>query len=365
MTTLTIRSSSNDYQVNIGAGLRHQLSDLLKNNYSKVLVITDSSVAPLYLKDVVAAFGSDTVVSSEIVPAGEQSKSVICYSGLLDRCLEDQLDRSSLIIALGGGVIGDLAGFVAATYLRGIDFLQMPTTILAHDSSVGGKVAINHDKGKNLIGSFYSPVQVIYDTETITTLSIQEVRSGYGEVVKHALLSDSKWFQHLMDTSLESIEEDDLIDHLTSGIRVKAQIVESDERETGVRKHLNLGHTLAHALEAEFGYGEVTHGEAVAIGMLFAMKISQVKLAAKLPYSQYQKWLDDNNYPLHLLARIDVEATLKRMKLDKKTLENSIHYVLLNEVGSPTVIKLTDQELIQSLNDFVQKEGGRIVDQRS
>ncbi|MFD2925805.1 3-dehydroquinate synthase [Halobacillus naozhouensis] len=358
MTTLTIQSFQNKYDVNIGTGLRHEISDLLKSNYAKVFIITDSNVAPFYLKEVISAFGEDTAVSSEIVPAGEGSKSMACYSSLLDRCLELQLDRHSLIVALGGGMVGDLAGFVASTYLRGVDFLQMPTTILAHDSSVGGKVAINHHKGKNLIGSFYSPVQVIYDTEVIGTLSNQEIRSGFGEVVKHALLSDHKWFQRLMDTTLTEVNQEELVKHLTSGIKVKAEVVEADERETGLRKHLNLGHTLAHALEAEFGYGEITHGEAVAIGILFAMKISEQTIGADLPFQSYTRWLRHNNYPLHLVSQIDPERTVERMKWDKKTVGNAIHFVLLTQIGAPTVTALTDKKLIQIMTDFVKDEGG-------
>ncbi|WP_079530128.1 3-dehydroquinate synthase [Halobacillus hunanensis] len=360
MTTLTIQSFQHQYDVNIGSGLRYKISDLLKSEYAKVFIVTDSNVAPLYLNDVISAFGENTEVSFEIVPAGEGSKSMACYSSLLDRCLELQLDRQSLIVALGGGMIGDLTGFVAATYLRGVDFLQVPTSILAHDSSVGGKVAINHHKGKNLIGSFYSPVQVIYDTEVMNTLTSQEVRSGFGEVVKHALLSDHKWFQQLMHTSLSEVDQTELIEHLTSGISVKAQVVEADEREAGLRKHLNLGHTLAHALEAEFGYGEITHGEAVAIGILFAMKISEQKLSADLPINSYTAWLRHNRYPLHLISQIDPERTIEKMKWDKKTVGSTIHFVLLNQIGSPAVAPLEDRELIQFMTDFIKVEGGTL-----
>ncbi len=170
------------------------------------------------------------------------------------------MDRQSLIIALGGGVVGDAAGFAAATFMRGVGFIQMPTTILAHDSSVGGKVAINHEQGKNLIGSFYPPDAVIYDIQTLHTLSKQEVRSGYAELVKEALLADANFFQELMSQRLSSLTNRQLAEHLTKGIRIKSTIVEQDERESSVRKFLNLGHTLGHALEAMLGYGKWTHG---------------------------------------------------------------------------------------------------------
>src|SRR5690625_191966 len=270
MKTLTVKSSTNEYNVYIGQQIRHQLTDYLSDHYTAILIITDESVAKLYLDDILNNFSNNHVYQTTI-KAGEASKNIHTYHQLQTDALSYGLDRQSLIIALGGGVVGDLAGFVAATFMRGIDYVQIPTTILAHDSSVAGKVAINHDLGKNLIGSFYPPTAVIYDVETLASLPVREIRSGVAEIVKEGLIADPELFEHLIAIDLEHLDMEKLSEYLLKGIHVKANIVERDERESGERKYLNLGHTLAHAIEAEYKYGQITHGEAVAIGLLFAM----------------------------------------------------------------------------------------------
>src|SRR5690625_1827537 len=275
MAQLTVQSSSHEYNIFIGENIRHQLKQYIHKDYSSIMIVTDEHVAKLYLHDIKGNFGSDQVFQV-IIPNGEQSKGIDTYYKLQTEAIQNGLDRHSLIIALGGGVVGDLAGFVAATFLRGVDYIQIPTTILAHDSSVGGKVAINHQLGKNLIGSFYPPRAVIYDVETLQSLEIHEVRSGYAELVKEAFISDPKLVKELLETRLTELSNETLATHLQQGIKVKADIVEADERESGVRMYLNLGHTLAHALEAELGYGELTHGEAVAIGMLLDRKSTRL-----------------------------------------------------------------------------------------
>ncbi|SFF61838.1 3-dehydroquinate synthase [Halobacillus alkaliphilus] len=355
MSSLTIHASSHDYEVIIEEGIRHELLNYIASDYRKVLVITDDKVSNIYLDDVVRGLGKELDVHTSIVPSGESSKSMRQYERLLDACVEVQLDRHSLILALGGGMIGDLVGFVASTYLRGIDFIQMPTTILAHDSSVGGKVAINHLKGKNLIGSFYNPVKVIYDTETLFTLPAEEIRSGYGEVIKHAFLSSEEWCSNLLQVSLDNISSEQIKDDLMKGIKVKAGIVESDEREKGIRRYLNLGHTLAHAVESELGYGKITHGEAVGIGLWFALRVSQRKLDASLPVDRYRDWLKSNHYPFDILKDLEVDTLLKRMKWDKKTVHQKINYVLLNQIGTPCVVELSDQEIQTDLNLFIKE----------
>src|SRR5690625_3189001 len=276
MKELFIQTSTHDYTVYVGKGLRYKLNELLPRDYRDILIITDDVVAPLYLEDFKATLKAPSVTVFEvIIPSGERSKSIEQYYRLQTKALEYNLDRNSLIVALGGGVVGDLAGFVAATFMRGIDYIQVPTTILAHDSSVGGKVAINHELGKNLIGAFYPPRAVIYDIDTLQSLPTHEVRSGYAEIVKEAFIADEKLVDELLTMRLEQVTEDELIKHLYSGINIKAHIVELDERESYMRMFLNFGHTLAHAIEAELQYGEITHGEAVAIGMLFALRVSE------------------------------------------------------------------------------------------
>ncbi|MCA0970350.1 3-dehydroquinate synthase [Halobacillus litoralis] len=353
MSQLTIQAETHSYDVLIEAGIRHRLGTYA-SGYKEVLVVTDDQVAEKYLDDVVAGLMGQKVYT-HIVPSGEASKSMKRYEDILDKCIDVKLDRNSLLIALGGGMIGDLAGFAASTYLRGIDFIQMPTTILAHDSSVGGKVAINHPSGKNLIGSFYNPVQVLYDVETLHSLPEKEVRSGYGEVIKHAMLSDYDWLTDLLGLTLSNIGDQRLIRDLEKGIQVKAGIVEKDEKEQGLRKHLNLGHTLAHAIEAEVGYGEVTHGEAVAIGLWFAMRLSERKGDVRLPIKDYVNWLKMNGYPLSSIRSLQSVALLKRMKVDKKTLEQKVHMVLLQEIADPYVVSVEDEEMLTQLELFLKE----------
>lgn len=330
------------------------INELLPKNYSSLFIITDDQVAPLYLEDVLRNFPQDTHVFHSVIEHGEQSKGIKPYYQLLTDALTHGLDRKSLIIALGGGVVGDVAGFVAATYMRGIDYIQVPTTILAHDSSVGGKVAINHELGKNLIGSFYPPKAVIYDTATLTTLPAKEVRSGYAELVKEALITDNKFFRELMNSRLATLTEKQLASHLQKGMTVKAGIVEADEKETGIRQHLNLGHTLGHALEAELGYGTLTHGEAVAIGTLFALKVSATLFSVKLPYADLYQWLKQNDYPL-TVAQFNQQAIIEKMKTDKKTVDGKIQMVLLKQIGKPAIVEVSDQDLELLLESFMRE----------
>lgn len=352
MSSLTIHAKSHKYDVLIDRGIRHNLGEFIKGKYASVLVITDDSVEKYYLNDIKKSLNGIADVHTAVVPRGESSKSMSQYEHLLNSCVEAELDRKSLIIALGGGMVGDLAGFVASTYLRGVDYMQMPTTILAHDSSVGGKVAINHPKGKNLIGCFYNPKKVIYDIETIQSLPEKEIRSGYGEVIKHALLSDVEWCQELLRRDILDCSDRKLESDLTKGIHVKATIVQQDEREMDLRKHLNLGHTLAHAIESELGYGEITHGEAVAIGLLFTMRLSEWRYNVDLPVQEYLLWLKNNNYPLSIISKLDTEGIVERMKWDKKTIDGSINFVLMKKVGDICVEPVQNQHIIEQLNSL-------------
>lgn len=353
MNVTKVVSASNTYRVYTGEKLRHELKRFLPESYTSILIVTDEMVAKHYLEDVKRSLAGEKVFSS-IIPYGEQSKSVETFYQLHTDALNYGLDRESLIIALGGGVVGDVAGFVAATYMRGINFVQMPTTILAHDSSVGGKVAINHEQAKNMIGSFYSPSAVIYDVETLLTLSKKEVRSGYAELVKEALLADKKFFYSILDSDLSFLSKQTMSDDLNKGIAIKASIVESDEKETGIRKHLNLGHTLGHALESLLGYGDRTHGEAVAIGLLFAIHVSEQVFTVKLPYEQLTNWLKANCYPLEL-PTIDTKRILNKMKLDKKTVNTNIQMILLQGIAKPTIVELNDQDLFVYLDSFINR----------
>ncbi|MGY0691772.1 3-dehydroquinate synthase [Virgibacillus sp. FSP13] len=354
MNKLLIKTSTHPYFIYTGEDIRFSLQDLLPKTYSSFFIITDDHVSKLYLDDIRDNLSGEQCVFHSIVQHGEQSKSMETYHELLTDALTYGLDRQSLIIALGGGVVGDIAGFVAATYMRGIDYIQVPTTILAHDSSVGGKVAINHELGKNLIGSFYPPKVVIYDTTTLQTLNPREVRSGYAELVKEALLSDEQFFHDITKTNLNALSEKQLESHLQKGIHIKAGIVESDEKEAGIRKYLNLGHTLGHALEAELGYGKLTHGEAVAIGTLFALRVSEILFSSNLPYDDLYKWLQKNDYPL-LLEEVNTNALIAKMKSDKKVVHDKVQMVLLKQTGNPTVAEINDHDLQVFLESFLRE----------
>lgn len=355
MQAIEVRTSTNLYKVYIGKQLRFRLKELLPKSYSRILVITDDAVAPLYLRDVKEALeGEGTEVFEVIIPKGEYSKNIEEFYHLQTVALEHNLDRNSLIVALGGGVIGDLSGFVAATFMRGIDYVQVPTTILAHDSSVGGKVAINHELGKNLIGAFYPPVAVVYDIDTLQTLPEHEVRSGYAEIIKEAFIADESLLHTLMDQPIYNLKEEALSQCLYKGISIKAHIVEEDERESYMRMFLNFGHTLAHAIEAELQYGDITHGEAVALGMLFALRVSEDYMETDLPVEAFKLWLQHNGYPLSLFS-LERDALIEKMKLDKKSTDGKIQMVLLKQVAEPTVVYISDEEIAHYLDAFIKE----------
>ncbi|MBM7542517.1 3-dehydroquinate synthase [Amphibacillus cookii] len=356
MESISVQTSTNSYHVFVGVGLRHQVNRFLNKTYSSIFIITDSNVETLYLNDVIQSFNADDQkVGYTIVPAGEGSKSIRFYFDIMTEAIQSGLDRHGLIIALGGGMIGDLAGFVAATFMRGIDFIQMPTTILAHDSSVGGKVAINHPEGKNLIGSFYPPQAVVYDVETLHTIPQTEIRSGYAEIAKHSIIHNDPFWEDIKNAPLNKhLSEERLMKDLLKGISVKAKIVELDERESSVRQYLNFGHTLGHALESELGYGTLTHGEAVAIGMLFAIRVSEHYYKVSLPYSEVLHWLKQNHYPL-ILPKLSVSRLISRMKKDKKAKQQSIQMVLLKALGQPSIEKIDDQNMTIWLEDFLRE----------
>ncbi|QHE52515.1 3-dehydroquinate synthase [Pontibacillus sp. HMF3514] len=354
MKSINVKTASVPYTIYVGEGIRHQIKDFFSHRYDQVMIITDTHVAPLYLDDVVSALGNDIKVSTYIIQAGESSKSIEAFEACHTEAINEGLNRHSLIIALGGGVVGDLAGFVAATYMRGIDYVQVPTTVLAHDSSVGGKVAINHPLAKNIIGSFHQPNSVIYDTETLSTLSEQEWRSGMAEIIKHAWIHDPTMLSTCFELEQFSEEPKEVIEHLLwKGISIKANIVEEDEKEHGVRSYLNFGHTLGHALEAELGYGEITHGEAVALGIDFALFLSERYTQQKLlPRKAYQQWLKTHGYPIQILGSIHVDSLLEMMKRDKKNIHQSIRFVLLSETGYPILHSFEEKTLRQELEMF-------------
>lgn len=357
MEQLRVVTSTHPYLISIDEQIRFRLKEFLTKHYTTIFIITDDQVAPLYLDDVLTSLQDKHVIHT-VLPSGEATKSIEYYYQLQTIAMENYLDRQSLIIALGGGVIGDLAGFVAATFMRGIDYIQLPTTILSHDSSVGGKVAINHELGKNMIGCFYPPNAVVYDVETIQTLPEREIRSGYAELVKEAFISDEVFLKRIFSKSLTDVSINELKKHLYQGIKIKANIVEADEKEANVRKYLNFGHTLAHAMEAILGFGRITHGEAVAIGMLFALHISERIYNKNLLYDELLTWLKMNDYPLSFYE-LDIDSLIRLMKLDKKATNQEVQMVLLEDIGEPIVRTVDETALHAYLQTFKRELNAR------
>ncbi|WP_042346388.1 3-dehydroquinate synthase [Bacillus massiliigorillae] len=357
MNQLTIETSSKTYPVVIGSDILKELPAFINTNLqplSKIWIISDATVAPLYLaklQDILAPHFKDIIVS--VVPSGESAKSFSVFEQCHRDGLEGNVNRKSVILALGGGAVGDLAGFVAATFMRGIRFIGIPTTLLAHDSAVGGKVAINHPLGKNMVGAFHQPEAVFYDWSLLQSLPEKELRSGFAEAIKHGLIQDVDFYNwmHTTINSLQDLSGDILAKVITKGIGVKASVVKQDERELGVREYLNFGHTLAHSIEANIGYGKTTHGEAVLIGMIFALKMSMEKVNLEFDIDSFIAWVKKLGYSTELPA-LDHADLLHSMKKDKKTTSSNIKFVLLNHIGEPTTMQLEDEEVLDCLQRY-------------
>lgn len=356
METVHIQTESKRYPVIVGEGAIAKLPNFLRESFpdaTKVLIITDHNVGNRYLatlKDVLREFSP----LHYVVPNGEHAKTFDVYYDCLTFALENKLDRKSIVLAFGGGAVGDLTGFVAATFMRGVPFIQIPTTILAHDSAVGGKVAINHPIGKNMIGAFYQPEGVFYDLTFLRSLPNEELRSGFAEVIKHGLIRDES-FYHWLQTNidhLDNLPNDQLSHCLVRGIEIKGEIVAKDEKEHGIRSFLNFGHTLGHAIEGEAGYGKMTHGEAVMIGMIFALTLSNKYTNLNFPIEPFKSWVSKLGYETNIPFNLSIEGLLERMKQDKKSIGGQIQFVLLEKIGHPIVYKLSDQEIMEALEHF-------------
>lgn len=340
------------YTVHIGQGavklLAERYGELL-GAADRVVVIADSQVAELHLERLLDALeGLEPKVLR--VPAGEQAKSAESFMDCHSFLLSENCSRNTVVLAFGGGAVGDLSGFVASTFMRGVPFIQVPTTILAHDSAVGGKTAINHPLGKNMVGTFYQPRAVVYDSDFLETLPENEIRSGMAEVIKHAFISNKDWLDELLAyEDFSAISGKELEGHLEKGIAVKSAIVEEDEFEGGVRKFLNFGHTLAHAIEAHLGYGKLTHGEAVVLGMAYALELSG---SPELP--RFLNWAKANQYPLGRLKDMPFEELLPYMKKDKKSTAAALNFVLLDTIGQPYIETIPEQRA-QTAYDTLRK----------
>ncbi|WP_080513063.1 3-dehydroquinate synthase [Anoxybacillus flavithermus] len=365
MKSIHVDTPSKRYEVVIGNEVLHMIDRVIDRvcpHVTAVLIITDETVASLYLADVEKTLHQTyDRVYTHIIPSGEEAKSFEQFYACHTAALTNHLDRHSLIVALGGGVVGDLAGFVAATYMRGIRFIQVPTTLLAHDSAVGGKTAINHPLGKNMIGAFYQPELVFYDISLLHTLPEREMRSGFAEIMKHSLIYDRAFFGWLQANvqQLDDLRGDRLQYAIQRGIEIKAAIVAKDEKEQGVRAYLNFGHTLGHALESELGYGVMTHGDAVALGMLFAIFVSERFYNQPLFYSSFRTLFHRYGFPTSLPSHVSPECLLDKMKKDKKAKDQTVRMVLMKEIGTVCVEQISDEQLLRWLYAFAEEGRGK------
>lgn len=342
MRTLTVDLGDRSYPIYIGAGIRQQkqlFSDAIAGK--QVMVVTNTTVAEIYLAELLAVLGEDYQVDTCVLPDGEQYKTLETYESIMSSLLEAKHNRTTTIIALGGGVIGDMAGFAAATYQRGVPFIQVPTTLLSQvDSSVGGKTGVNHPLGKNMIGAFYQPQAVIIDTDSLKTLPPRELSAGMAEVIKYGLICDAPFFNWLEDNmdDLMSLEQEKITHAIYESCYAKARVVAQDEKEGGIRAILNLGHTFGHAIETEMGYGTWLHGEAVGAGTVLAVDLSwRMGNITEQDVERSVNLLAKANLPVLPPKGMTREAFITRMLLDKKVLDGSLRLVLLQSLGEAYV----------------------------
>ena len=355
MQTLRVELGARAYPIHIG---EHLLSDggLLKPHLDlpKVAIVTNTTVAPLYLGALSEALHSQGVEAISIVlEDGERYKDWTTLNRIYDALLERRCDRRTTLIALGGGVIGDLAGFAAATYMRGIPFVQVPTTLLAQvDSSIGGKTGINHPLGKNMIGAFYQPRLVLADTAVLASLPARELSAGLAEVIKHGLIRDAgfvAWLEQNVER-LRACDAQALAHAVRRCCEIKAEVVAEDERETGVRALLNFGHTFGHAIESGLGYGAWLHGEAVAAGMVMAADLScRLGYLAQADVDRIVALLRRAGLPV-AQPGLAPERLLELMMVDKKTEAGKLRFVLLDRIGAASIrAEVPAEELHQVL----------------
>jgi 3-dehydroquinate synthase len=353
---IDIKEKRKQYPILIGCNIINQLAQKVTEIYNgdKILIVTDDNVRELYGEKVFSNLTSKGYEVSlfSIIP-GEKSKS---YQSLLkghDILVENNFKRNNLIIALGGGVVGDLAGFMAATYMRGIPFIQIPTTLLSQvDSSVGGKTAINHDAGKNLIGAFYQPLMVLIDPGFLKTLPVRELKTGLVEVIKHGFIADPEMVEFLLENreDIYRINEQALTYLIENSCKIKSAIVSKDEKEKGQRALLNFGHTIGHALEAVTAYQRYNHGEAVAIGMVGAARLSkELGYLSAGELAIIEKTISLYNLPLTYQYGEKVAEVFERLFFDKKVRDKTVRWVLLDKIGQAFIEEGIEYSLVNKV----------------
>ena len=359
MQTLHVDLGERSYPIHIGQNLLNQPELLRQAIHGKsALVVSNTTVAPLYRARLDAALhGLKT--ADVILPDGEAYKSIDSLQKIWDALIEGRFDRNTTLIALGGGVIGDITGFAAASYQRGVNFIQIPTTLLSQvDSSVGGKTGINHPGGKNMLGAFWQPQVVIADTDTLNTLPERELSAGLAEVIKYGLIYDEaflSWIEAHID-ALRAREAQALAYAIQRSCEIKAEVVAQDERESGLRAILNLGHTFGHAIENAQGYGNWLHGEAVGAGMCMAARLSELEgCLSAADVARTRQIIQRAGLPTHAPANMSSEQFSHLMGIDKKVLDGKMRLILLDKIGQATVRgDFSAAHLQQTLDEFTQ-----------
>jgi 3-dehydroquinate synthase len=352
MKTLEVDLGERSYPIHVGDGLLEQ-PRLLAEHISgpQVMVVSNETVAPLYLEKLEKSLDGFEL-GQVILPDGEQYKTLTVLNDIFDALLTSRFARDCTIVALGGGVIGDMAGLAAACYQRGVEHIQVPTTLLAQvDSSVGGKTAVNHPAGKNMIGAFHQPACVLADTATLATLPDRELGAGLAEVIKYGLLWDRDFFawieQHMEE--LRGRRPDRLTQVIYRSCQIKAEMVAADEKETGVRTLLNLGHTFGHAIESGLGYGVWLHGEAVAAGLCLAADLSaRIGRIHAHDVARIERVVASAGLPVRAPAQLSTERMLELMAVDKKVKGGRLHLVLLDSIGEAQLDDDFDRDALRA-----------------
>ncbi|MGF1713437.1 3-dehydroquinate synthase [Photobacterium chitinilyticum] len=354
MERINVNLGDRSYPISIGAELFNDPA-LFSSAISagrRVVVVSNETVAPLYAETVMATIRKlqcDVALLS--LPDGEQYKTLETFNQIMTFLLEGNYGRDVVIVALGGGVIGDVVGFAAASYQRGVDFIQVPTTLLSQvDSSVGGKTAVNHPLGKNMVGAFYQPKAVVVDNQCLKTLPDREFAAGMAEVIKYGIIADNDFFVWLEQNleKLQALDNDALCYAIGRCCQLKADVVAADEKESGVRALLNLGHTFGHAIEAEMGYGNWLHGEAVSAGTVQAAQTAYLHGLLSLDDVQrVTRLLERANLPVKAPASMDFDCYMKHMMRDKKVLSGQLRLVLPTSIGSAAVVADVPHDILR------------------
>jgi 3-dehydroquinate synthase len=357
MQTLNVNLGARSYAIHIGAGVLQRAGELLDQAglRGKVAVVTNPTVAPLYLDAVLNALGKSGFTAVPVfVPDGEEHKNFQSLQTIYDRLIAERFERKSCVLALGGGVVGDLAGFAAASYLRGVPYVQVPTTLLAQvDSSVGGKTGVNHADGKNLIGAFYQPRLVLIDVDVLATLPRRELVAGLAEVIKYGVIEDPALFA-LLESQIENLvqlDRDLLIQTIATSCAIKARVVEADEREEDYRAVLNFGHTIGHALEAATHYRQFLHGEAIGVGMAKAAALSRRQgFCDQKSFDRIVGLIKQAGLPTEIPGAVSMPSLIQAMEVDKKAAGGKIKFVMCEGIGKTRFHLLSPSEIMAGLS---------------